>query len=51
MAIVRDRFGQIEAAEAAAITPPVTPSLLAYFVVAVAAGVTVFLITRQIGKR
>lgn len=53
MAIIRDgRFGQaVEASEAAAITPPISPSLLAYFAVAVAAGVTVFLITRAIGKR
>jgi hypothetical protein len=52
VAIVRERFGQIEAGpDAAVVAPPTTPSPLVYFFTAVAAGVTVYLITRMIDGR
>lgn len=55
MALVRDRnFGQLDAGPSTAATAldgPDSPSLLPYYLMAVAAGVTVYLITKWIGGR
>ncbi len=51
MRIARKGLGQIEAAPAAAATAPAPFTLWHYFAVAVAAGVTVWLVTRWLDRR
>lgn len=53
MAFAQDtfRFGQLEPGESAAGTIVPTPSLSSFYLIAVAAGVTVYLITKLMDRR
>jgi len=51
MAIVHDGFGQLDPGVDAAVIPPPTASLLPFYLIATAAGLTVYFITRMLDKR